>query len=205
MFHHPNGGKLYARRQSNTNKSWTIRPQSTPTCLSVSTDVLHQHMGHLHSAALRRFCNKGGESAGTCTSCIIAKSHRHPFRSSLPQADRLLYRVHSDVVGPFQTSTLSGNQYFVTFIDEHSRYATVYLLKQKSDVFDCFRDYLAAAERQTGQCFCILKCDCGGEYCSSRFQVFASTHGIRLEQGPAHTPEHKLIAERYNRTIVERC
>lgn len=38
----------------------------------------------------------------------------------------------------------------------------------------------------------------------SRFLAFAATRGIRLEQAPAHTPKHNLVAERYNRTIMER-
>lgn len=204
VFRHPNRERLFARRKNNTSELWSVRPQTTASCLSVSMDVMHQRLGHLHSAALRRFCNTGGKSEGFCTSCIAAKSHRHPFRSALPKTDRLLYRVHSDVVGPFQTPTPSGNRYFVTFIDERSRFATVYLIRRKSDVLDRFKEYLSMSERLTGKQLCILKCDRGGEYGSSRFQALASTLGIRLEQGPAHTPEHNSIAERYNQTIMER-
>lgn len=98
-FVNPIGEKLYARRQAKTNQLWTVRPLRA-SCLTVSTDTLHQRLGHLHSAALRRFCNSGGRSSGMCTSCIFAKSHRLPFKNSLPKADRLLFRVHSDVVGP---------------------------------------------------------------------------------------------------------
>lgn len=78
-FTHPNGGQLHARRQSNSTQLWTVIPINQATCLSVSTDIMHQRMGHLHSAALRRFCDSKGKSSGTCTSCVLAKSHRHPF------------------------------------------------------------------------------------------------------------------------------
>lgn len=204
-FSHPNGGRLHARRKSNTNELWTVSPFISPTCLSVSTDIMHQRLGKLHSAALRCFCKNGGKSSNICTSCIFAKSHRLPFQSSMPQADRLLYCVHSDVVGPFQTPTPNGNQYFVTFIDEHSRYARVYLLKQKNEVFDVFCQYLSKAESHTGQKLCILKCDRGGKYSSTQFRAFTLAHGILLKQGPAHTPQHNSVAARYNRTIMERC
>lgn len=204
VFQHPNGGELHARRQSNTNELWTVRPRTQSTCMSVSTDIMHQRLGHLHSAALQRFCKHGGKLTNLCTSCVTAKSSRHPFRSSLPRADRILYRIHSDVVGPLQTPTPNGNKYFVSFIDEYSRHAKIYLMKHKSEVFDKFKEFLAEAERHTGQLLCILKCDRGGEYSSSRFLAFTSSRGIRLEQGPAHTPEHNSVAERYNRTIMER-
>lgn len=109
VFTHPNEAELHARRQSNSSELWSVRPQITPTCLSVSSDIMHQRLGHLHSAALKRFCNDSGKSSGIGTSCIMAKSHWHPFQASLPQADQLLYRVHSDVVGPIQTTTPGGN------------------------------------------------------------------------------------------------
>lgn len=204
LFESPRGERLYARRQADTNQLWTVRPVNS-TCLSVSSDIMHQRLGHLHSAALRRFCKTDGKTQGMCTSCVLAKSHRRPFQSSLPQADRPLYRIHSDVVGPLQTPTPNGNRYFVTFIDEHTRFAKVYLMKQKADVFDRFKEYMLESERTTGHKLCVLKCDRGGEYTSTRFKAFASAHGITLEQGPAHTPEHNSVAERYNRTIMERC
>lgn len=175
VFTNQQDNRLYARRQANTNQLWTVRPL-TSTCLSVSADIMHQRLGHLHSAALRRFCTTGGKPSGMCTSCIFAKSHRQPFQSSMPQADRLLYCVHSDVVGPFHIPTPNGNRYFVTFIDEHSRFAKVYLIKHKSDVFDTFKEYIAESDRHTGKQLCILKCDHGGEYSSSRLRAFAATN-----------------------------
>lgn len=59
-------------------------------------------------------------------------------------------------------------------------------------------------ERHTGQKLCILKSDQGGEYRSTQFMAFAAAKGITLEHGPPHTPEHNSVAERYNRTIMER-
>lgn len=205
VFSHLNSDKLYVCRQSKSNELWTVRPMLSTTCLSVSTDVMHQRLGHLHSAALRRFCKDGGKSLTLCKSCVLAKSHRHPFQSSMPQADKILYRVHSDVIGPFQTPTPSGNQYLVSFINECSRYARIYLLKRKDEVFDAFRKFLSEAERHTGNNLRILQCDRGGEYSSSQFRAFTASHGIKLEQGPAHTPKHNSVAKRYNRTVMEQC
>lgn len=164
---------------------------------------MHQHLGHLHSAALRRFCSTH-QLSKTCTSCILAKSHRRPFSSKFPISSRILFHVHSDVVGPMQSLTCSGKKYFVTFIDEASRYNRVFLISKKSEVFDCFRHYLTSAKRYTGQNLCILKSDRGGEYRSARFMAFAASRGIILEQGPANTPQHNGLAERFNRTILER-
>ena len=45
--------------------------------------------------------------------------------------------IYSDVWGPAQTS-VSGYNYYVSFIDAYSRFTWLYLIKRKSDVFDVF-------------------------------------------------------------------
>lgn len=60
------------------------------------------------------------------------------------------------------------------------------------------------SEIHTGHRLCILKTGQGGEYCSAKFKAYASTHGIKLEQAPAHTPQQNSVTERYNQTIMER-
>lgn len=154
-FINSNGQKLYATRTAHSMELWAARVSINSSCghssipistsrtssFNASADLMHQRLGHLHSAALRRFCSTH-DLTKTCTSCILAKSHRHPFPSKLPQLSRILFRVHSDVVGPIQTLTCSGKKYFVTFIDEASRFNKVYLISKKSDVFECFRSYV---------------------------------------------------------------
>lgn len=43
------------------------------------------------------------------------------------------------------------------------------------------------------------------KYRSTLFRAYADTHGIKLEQAPANTRQQNSIAERYNRTIMERA
>jgi histone deacetylase 1/2 len=45
--------------------------------------------------------------------------------------------IYSDVWGPAQTS-VSGHNYYVSFIDAYCRFSWLFLLKNKSDVFDVF-------------------------------------------------------------------
>ena len=44
--------------------------------------------------------------------------------------------VHTDVWGPTSVSSTKGKQYFVTFIDDHSRKVWVYFLRHKFEVFE---------------------------------------------------------------------
>lgn len=80
----------------------------------------------------------------------------------------------------------------------------VYNIKLKSQVFDCFVHFTQLAERETGLKLVDLRSDNGGEYISNRMQVWCRNHGIKQTMGPPHPPQLNGIAERYNRTLLDR-
>jgi len=45
--------------------------------------------------------------------------------------------------GPISVPSLGGNKYIVTFTDDYSRFSYVYMLKNKSDVFEKFQEFHA--------------------------------------------------------------
>ena len=55
--------------------------------------------------------------------------------------------VFSDVWGPAPTS-IGQNNYYVSFIDDYSKFAWIYLLKYKSEVFKKFHEFQQLVERQ---------------------------------------------------------
>ena len=46
--------------------------------------------------------------------------------------------------------SMGGSRYFVTVIDNFSRYTTIYMIKQKSEVFPKFREFVNFVENWTG-------------------------------------------------------
>jgi hypothetical protein len=62
--------------------------------------------------------------------------------------------VHTDVCSMTKKS-LGGALYFVTFIDDHSRKIFLYVLRNKWQVLDVFKEFHAKVERETGR---KLKC-----------------------------------------------
>jgi hypothetical protein len=68
----------------------------------------------------------------TCESCIEGKMFRKSFSKHWQSID-LLDVIHLDLYGPMRTKTHRGMKYFVTFIDDYSRFGYVYFLKHKSD------------------------------------------------------------------------
>jgi hypothetical protein len=72
-------------------------------------------------------CNK--EPQASCVYCLQAKSHRLPFYPSTSNSTFPLQFLHSDVWGPCATVSNNDYKYYVTFIDDFSRYTWIYFMK----------------------------------------------------------------------------
>ena len=137
-----------------------------------------------------------------CEPCIMGKQHRIVNKSSSRVSD-LLDLIHSDlheVTGP---ATLTGYRYWVTFIEDRSRFWSVHLLKAKSGVLVAFKDFKAWVENLTGKRIKSLQDDKGGEYMSKEFDTFLASSGITRRHTVTNEPHQNGVAERANRTIAE--
>lgn len=67
------------------------------------------------------------------------------------------------------TRAISGVEYFVTFIDDHSRKTWIYFSRTKDEVFDRFKEFKALVENLTGRKIKILRSDNGEEYMDKNF------------------------------------
>ena len=79
------------------------------------------------------------------------------------------------------TKALSGAEYFVTFIDDHSRKTWIYFLKTKDDIFGRFKEFKALVENLIRKKIKVLHLDNGGEYVDKDFTDFCAKEGIRRE------------------------
>ena len=176
-------------------------------------DLWHRRYGHLGVQSLQRLARGGlvkglnynpSKGVGFCRACVEGKHKKTPFQVGEPKrAAEPLDLVHSDVCGKLNVCTMGGAEYFVTFIDDCTRYIWVYLLKRKSDVFKCFKTWKALVENLSGKKLKMLRTDRGGEYTSSEFEEFLRSVGVRHERTIPKTPEQNGVAERCNRTLVE--
>lgn len=134
----------------------------------VSSSHWHARLGHpaipifrhvLHSHELPVVSNKNAEIV--CDACQQGKSHQLAFSESSRVVQTPLELVFSDVWGPAQTS-VSGHNYYVSFIDAYSRFTWLYLIKRKSDVFDVFIQFQAHVERLLKHKIIHVQSDWGG-------------------------------------------
>jgi len=140
--------------------------------------------------------------------CVKGKMTKLPFpKTAHHDCKRPLEIVHSDVSGKAQVKTVGGGQYFVTFIDDFSRYVTVRVIGKKSDVFRCFREYQREVEAFHQSKISAFQTDNGGEYTGHEFENYLKSEGILHRKTVPRNPEQNGVAERANRTLVEmaRC
>ena len=106
-----------------------------------------------------------------------------------------------------QTLSFGNHLYFVTFIDDYSRHAWVYPLKEKSEVFLCFKQFLLMVENVSSCTVGTLCSDRGGEYMSKEFDAFLASHGTKHQFTVPYTPQQNGVAERKKRSLMQmaRC
>ncbi|KAL0386714.1 UNVERIFIED_CONTAM: hypothetical protein Slati_4584900 [Sesamum latifolium] len=106
----------------------------------------------------------------TCEPCMAGKACRKPFGKA-KRATHPLELVHSNICGPMNVRARHGAFYFLTFIDDYSRYGSVYLLSHRSEALDCFKRFLAEVENQREVNLKVFRTDRGREYLSEQFQA----------------------------------
>ena len=134
--------------------------------------------------------------------CALGKYAKAAFPRRKNKAKSLLGFIHSDICEPMSTKALSGAEYFVTFIDDHSRKTWIYFLKTKDEAFDRFREFKALMENTIGKKIKVLRSNNGGQYIDKDFTDFCAKEGIRREWTTPYNPEQNGVAERKNKTIV---
>jgi len=145
-----------------------------------------------------------------CVECI--KGKRINLRKlGAKRAKDVLELVHTDICGPFPTTSWNGQQYFITFIDDYSRYGYLYLIHEKSQSLDVFKTFKVEVELQLGKKIKDVKSDRGGEYYGryngSReqrprpFALFLKECEIVPQYTMPGKPSMNGVAERRNQTL----
>ncbi|RVW76960.1 Retrovirus-related Pol polyprotein from transposon TNT 1-94 [Vitis vinifera] len=138
-----------------------------------------------------------------CESCLEGKMTKRPFSAKGERAKVPLEIIHTDVCGPLNVKARGGYEYFVTFIDDYSRYGYVYLIQRKSEAFEKFKEFRAEAEKQLSKSIKTLRSDRGGEYLVYEFKDYLIENGILSQLTAPGTPQQNGVAERRNRTLLD--
>ena len=134
-------GRLYLIDASTTQSKEFAHYASQ---LKLSWDQWHRRYGHISTSSLERLIKEGmvngilinqtTSPSKSCEACIEAKQAHKPFpkeaenRSQIPGEQFM-----SDVWGPARVESIGKWKWYISFMDDCTRYGTVLFLKQKSD------------------------------------------------------------------------
>ena len=99
----------------------------------------------------------------TCKHCLKGKLTRKSFGKAT-RAKFSLQLIYSDICGPMNVRARHGAYYFITFIDDYSKYGLVYLICHKSEALSCFKNFMNMMENQLDRRIKVLRTDRGREY-----------------------------------------
>ena len=89
-------------------------------------------------------------------------------------------------------------------MDDYSRRLWVFILKNKSDALVYFKQWKVLVENQTRRKVKRLRTDNGLEFCSEEFDTYCKEKRIASHMTATGTPQQNGLAERFNRTLLER-
>lgn len=102
------------------------------------------------------------------TERLLHEEKKMKIRSDISAAEEAMVSKHH-VRGPPRCYNC-GKVGHVTFVDDCTHYTWVYMLKHKSEVFNCFCEWKAQVEKFSGRPVKALRTDNGGEYTSMQFK-----------------------------------
>jgi hypothetical protein len=114
-----------------------------------SSMLWHKHLGHITRDRMERLIRNGIQDSldfayfqsildsldfskfQTCVDCVQGKITR-ARKKGASRNKGLLEIIHTNICGPFTPAILGEYKYFITFVDDFSRYGYIFLIHEKS-------------------------------------------------------------------------
>ncbi|CAL2274238.1 unnamed protein product [Prunus armeniaca] len=180
------------------------RPSSC-NLLTTSTNLWHRRLGHLSPARLQFLAstslNCSFDSRHVCDICPLAKQTHQPFGLSSISTSRPFSLLHCDIWGPNKHPSLTWAYYFLSIVDDFSRFTWVFLMKHKHETQALLKTFFAYVDTQFHLKVQQIRVDNGGEFFSMR--NFFSDHGIIYQHSCVYTPQQNGVVERKHRHLLE--
>jgi len=106
----------------------------------------YRRLIHISIKRIKRLVNDGVLKTldftdfGTCVDCIKGKQTKKTTKGARKSSE-ILEIIHTDICGPFPTPCLNDQRYFISFIDDHTRYMYLYFLNDKAEALNAFKTY----------------------------------------------------------------
>lgn len=147
--------------------------------------------------------NEDKLTIATCDVCSKAKQSKHAYSETRHRAQQPLKLVHTDMMRPIIDS-VDGEKYIVTFIDDYTHYAIIFVMKNRADVAQFFINYERKEIAKFNRNIVTVRCDNAPEYLGGCFRDYLNERGITLQASEPCEHQHNGTSERFNRYLQEK-
>lgn len=132
--------------------SFNNSPASFNTSSCISMQLLHNRLGHPHKHAMQIILKTQpshiiNHSLSFCDACQYGKLHHIHFPVTDIKTKSLLELIHTDLWGPASMSSKDGYKYYISFVDDFTRYSWIFPLTLESKALDTFKQYTLLVEK----------------------------------------------------------
>lgn len=128
-----------------------------------------------------------------CDSCHYAKQTKLRFAHNNHIAMHCFDLLHMDIWGPIGIPSMQGHHYFLTIVDDHSRFTWLFLMKNKGETRDCIKNFITYIQTQFSAKIKSIRSDNGPEF---NMSSYLASLGIIHQRSCVETPQQNSIVER---------
>jgi len=179
-----------------------IKPVKSPhiTVNFIASDLetlWHFQLGHVSNKSIDAIKNKFSfvkyNKSFICDICHFANQKRLCFPLSASKSKNYFDLIHVSVWGLYLLSSIHCHKYFLTIIDDYSRYIWVSPLKQKSEVGKILENFVVFIHTQFEAAIKVIKSDNGTKFFMTNFFI---SKEIIHQTSCVNTPQQNSIVER---------
>ena len=137
--------------------------------------------------------------ATPCYICPLAKQKRLSFPSHNNMSDSPFDLIYYDIWGPYHLNSHSGHKYFLTLVDDCTRFTWIFLLKQKSNVSVAIPKFFNFVLNQFDKRVKKFRSDNAKELA---FTEFFNTKGVMHPFSYVETPQQNSVVERKHQHLL---
>lgn len=202
-------GLYYLSNASKKHTAFSASPPLSHTSAISNTplDTWHLRLGHAPILKIKQIhclsLTRPNDESKICVTCPMAKFTKLPFNHSESQAKDKFELIHLDIWGPYKECTKGIYRYFLTIVDDKTRYTWVYLLSLKSEALQTISTFCEYVDTHFKKKIKFLRSDNALEFNTIECQSLFEKLGIVHQTSCVYRPQQNARVERKHRNILE--
>jgi hypothetical protein len=139
------------------------------------------------------------DNKAACDICHYTKQKKLSFPVSTSHSSSKYEMLHFDMWGPLSIASVHNHKFFLTIVDDYSRYTWIILLKSKAEVSSHIQNFITSIQTQFHITPKIIRSDNGPEFL---LHSFYASHGILHHKSCVETAQQNGRVERKHQHLL---